>query len=219
MQYIDFHTHTIPDDKQHVRAIVSCVAPEPLEKYENGNLFSYGIHPWYTNGQDLGKLLENVREMAHFNKVVAIGEAGLDKVKGPPMGEQKKIFCYHIEISEAMKKPLIIHSVKANNEVLRLRKKMSPLQPWILHGFSGHPQEMQQMVEAGFYLSFGPKILYHNNKASESLAKVPDNRFFLETDHTNKAISALYAKAADIRGISLKELESTINKNFKTLFD
>ena len=217
MKYFDFHTHTYPDDSEDITAIISCVAPDPLNKCREGTLLSYGIHPWYIMGHNEDQLIAQVNEAAHFSKVVAIGEAGLDKVKGPAMGFQKKLFCRQIEISEMVKKPLIIHSVKANNEVLKLRKDWSPQQPWVIHGFTGHPQEMEQLVEAGFYLSFGPKILYPSHKAAESLREIPEDRLLLETDHTNKSILRVYDKAAGIRDVSVEKLAETVEKNFNRL--
>ncbi len=217
MKYFDFHTHTYPDDQEDITAIISCVAPDPLSECREGALLSYGIHPWYILGHDEDKLISQVNEAAHYSKVVAIGEAGLDKGKGPAMGFQKKLFCRQVEISEAVKKPLIIHSVKANNEILSLRKNWNPQQQWIIHGFSGHPQEMEQFVKAGFYLSFGPKILYPSHKAAESLKKIPEDRLLLETDHTNKSILRVYDKAAKIRSISLEKLTEVIEKNFNRL--
>ncbi|WP_291861378.1 TatD family hydrolase [Marinilabilia sp.] len=217
MKYIDFHTHTYPDQPDKITAILSCVAPEPLTSFKNGILLSYGIHPWYIEGQDPEKLMAQVKEAAHYNRVVAIGEAGLDKVKGPPIDVQKRLFSQQIEISELVRKPLIIHTVKANNEVLLFHKNFAPKQPWIIHGFSGHPQEMEQFVGAGFYLSFGPRILYQEHKAAESLKQIPADKFLLETDHTNKSILRVYEKAAEIRGISLKKLAFTIENNFNAL--
>jgi TatD DNase family protein len=162
MKYLNFHTHIAPDDPENIGTIISCVAPEPLQQCTQNMWLSYGIHPWYTHGQDLNTLLEAVKKAASNPNVLAIGEAGIDKVRGPALGMQEKIFYQQIKISEKYHKPLIIHSVKANNEIMHLRKNMSPTQPWVLHGFGGHPQEMQQFIDAGFYLSFGPKILYPN---------------------------------------------------------
>jgi len=219
MKYINFHTHTEPENPDTEIAIVSCVAPEPLQEGPEGVWFSYGIHPWYIHGQDIDALLNKVKKIAANHKVIAIGEAGLDKIKGPALGLQKKIFCQQVDISEDIKKPLIIHSVKANNEILNLHKKMTPSQPWVIHGFSGHPQEMEQFVKQGFYLSFGPKILYHqNNKAAESLERIPGENLFLETDHTNKSISALYIRGAEIRNTTVEKLGNSIEENFDRLF-
>lgn len=217
MKYVNFHTHSSPEDQINITAIISCVAPEPLQECPNGVLLSYGIHPWYIHGHDLDQLMIKVEKAAGNSHVVAIGEAGLDKLKGPALGLQKKIFCRQIDISESSKKPLIIHSVKANNEVLKLKKEMSPSQAWILHGFNGHPQEMEQFVNAGFYLSFGPRILYPDHNAAESLQQIPSDKFFLETDHTNKSIKALYERAAEIRHVTVCALEQTIWGNFETL--
>jgi len=218
MKYINFHTHAEPDEPISIKAIISCVAPEPLQECSETMWLSYGIHPWYTHGDDVNGLIKAVEAAALDKRVLAIGESGIDKVKGPALGFQEKIFYKQISISEKYKKPLIIHSVKANNEILQIHKEIAPLQPWILHGFGGHPQEMQQFIDAGFYLSFGPRILYPDGKVAESLRNVPSDRFFLETDHTNKSIIAIYQKASTIKDIPEEELKETINKNFETIF-
>lgn len=218
MRYINFHTHYPPADTKPEIAIVSCVAPEPLQQCPPGIWLSYGIHPWYILHSNMTNLIEKVKTLAHNQQVIAIGEAGLDKLRGPAMDIQRQIFCQQIDISETTQKPLIIHSVKANNEILSLRKKRKPLQPWIIHGFNGPPQEMEQLIKEDFYLSFGPRIFYSDSKAANSLKAIPSDRFFLETDHTNKSISALYLRAAEIRGISTQELEEIIENNFRRLF-
>ncbi|MFW5753723.1 MAG: TatD family hydrolase [Marinilabiliaceae bacterium] len=219
MPFINFHTHICADDPDQTTAIISCVSPEPLPACPKRTWLSYGIHPWYIQGHDTSILLEKVRDTAPDPRVLAIGEAGLDKIRGPAFDIQRKIFSQQIEISEQTGKPLIIHSVKAHHEVLHMRKTLTPHQPWILHGFSGPPQEAEQLVRRGFYLSFGPKILFDGGKAQLSLRRVPDDRFFLETDHSNKSIIALYEKAAEIREISTEQLQETIKSNFYHLFD
>jgi TatD DNase family protein len=196
------------------------VAPEPLPDCPQNVWLSYGIHPWYIQGHDhITKLIGIVKETASNPRVLAIGEAGLDKVRGPAFDVQKKIFNRQIEISEQTGKPLIIHSVKANPEILHMRKTLEPRQPWILHGFNGPPQEAEQLIRGGFYLSLGPRILLTGGKLQASLEQIPDDRFFLETDHSHKSIVALYEKAAEIRGISNDEMQEKICRNFNQLFN
>ena len=219
MQYINFHTHLYPDDSGQLTAIISCVSPEPLPDCNQHTWLSYGIHPWYLRGPDTSALLEKVQETATDQRVLAIGEAGLDKLRGPAFDLQRNIFSQQIDISEQTGKPLIIHSVKTNHEVLHMRKTLKPLQPWILHGFSGPPEEAEQLINGGFYLSFGPNILFEGGKAQSSLEQVPEDRFFLETDHSNKSIFAIYEKAAEIRKINTENLKETICTNFYNLFD
>ena len=219
MTYINFHTHLYPDNPEQTTAIISCVAPEPLPECPRNTWLSYGIHPWYLQGHDISALLNKVKETATDPRVLAIGEAGLDKIRGPAFDFQRKIFSQQIDISEKAGKPLIIHSVKANHEVLHMRKTLKPRQPWILHGFSGPPQEAEQLIGGGFYLSFGPKILFDEGKAQVSFQQMPEGRFFLETDHSNKSILALYEKGAEIREVTPEKLKETINRNFYNLFD
>ncbi|MGM0376507.1 MAG: TatD family hydrolase [Bacteroidota bacterium] len=219
MPYINFHTHLYPDDPAQTTVIISCVAPQPLPECPKDTWLSYGIHPWYLQGHETSALLEKVKEYATDPRVLTIGEAGLDKNRGPAFDFQRKIFSQQIDISEQTGKPLIIHSVKANHEVLHMRKTLKPRQPWILHGFNGPPQEAEQLVRDGFYLSFGPAILFNGRKAQASFQQVPEDRFFLETDHSNKSIFALFEKAAEIREVTLERLKENTTRNFYNLFD
>ncbi len=218
MNWIDFHTHRMPGEVKGVRAIISCVAPEPVPVCPEGAWLSYGIHPWYIKGQDVGHLVELVEKAAKKECVLAVGEAGLDKERGPDMALQKELFVHQVDISERYKKPMIIHSVRANSEILSLKIHLKAVQPWVLHGFSGHPQEIEQMTKAGFYFSFGPKIMYPQGKAAEALKHAPAERFFLETDHTNKSIVPLYARAAEIREVTVYDIKQQVNENFHELF-
>ena len=111
MEYINFHTHIVPDKTVNSKAIISCVAPEPLQECSDSMWLSYGIHPWYTHGEDVNELIKAVEQAALDKRVLAIGESGIDKVRGPALGFQQKIFYQRINISEQHKKPLIIHSV------------------------------------------------------------------------------------------------------------
>jgi TatD DNase family protein len=218
MKWIDFHTHQMPESGNGVNAIVSCVSPEPVPACREGSWLSYGIHPWYITGHDVFHLLEQVEVAVARPCVLAVGEAGLDKVRGPNMQLQLELFIHQMDISERHGKPMIIHSVRANNELLNLRKHLRASQPWVLHDFSGSPQEIDQLSAAGFYFSFGPRILYPNGNASASLLHVPAQRFFLETDHTNKSIVPLYSRAAEIREVSLYDIKQQVGDNFKALF-
>ncbi len=218
MKWIDFHTHQKPALNEGVNGIVSCVAPEPIPAFPKGVWFSYGIHPWYINGHDVFHLIEQVEAALANSCVLAVGEAGLDKVRGPELRLQLELFIHQVDLSERYEKPLIIHSVHANSELLSLRKHIGATQPWVLHGFSGPSEEVDQLSKAGFYFSFGPKIFYPDGKAARALKYVAANRFFLETDHTNKSIVSLYSKAAEIREVAAYDIKYQINSNFKELF-
>lgn len=164
MMIADAHSHTLTN-----HAIVS---RSPGEERPEGYLYSVGVHPWDTapfNNEELDSA-------ARQSNVVMIGETGLDKLKGPSMDEQKRLLITHIELSEQLHKPLLLHCVKAFNELLTLRKEMRPTQPWIIHGFRGKPQQALQLTASGLYLSLGAKF------NAETAAVIPDDRLLIETD-------------------------------------
>lgn len=150
----ELHAPTYPDSKQ------------PL---------SVGLHPWWIT-PDWENDFRQVERWSHNSQVKWIGETGLDKNKGPLLSIQKEVFLAHIHLSESIKKPLLIHCVKAIDEVLKIKKGINPKQLWIFHGFRGKPQQMHQLLNAGFHISFGPKF----NR--ESLLSCPIECRYLETD-------------------------------------
>jgi TatD DNase family protein len=89
---------------------------------------------------------------------------------------QTNIFLHHVELSERLEKPLTIHCVRAFDRMLMLRKQLRPTQPWVIHGFRGKPELAQQLLAAGFDLSFG--TLFN----AESFNLCPPERRFTETD-------------------------------------
>ena len=169
--------------------------------------YSVGIHPWYIDK----KLMPDVRRLATLPIVVAIGETGLDKNTAKNQDDfslQKEIFAEHILLSEEVKKPLIIHCVKAWDELLSIRKTTKPSMPWIIHGFRGNATLATQLLNAGLYLSFS---INHNVEA----LKVTWNkgRLFAETDNAEINIRKVCTTIADNLGISINELLDEIEKN------
>ena len=88
-------------------------------------------------------------------RVIALGEAGLDKCCHVPFALQEEAFRMMGSFSEQHCLPLIIHAVKVYNELIALKKEIHPSQPWIVHGFRGKKELAQSLVRQGFYLSFG----------------------------------------------------------------
>lgn len=129
-----------------------------------------------------------------------------------PLAQQEDAFRRHVSESEQAGKPLVIHCVKTLEEILRVRKEMQPVQPWVMHGFRGKPQQLQSLLSAGIYVSFG----LHYNK--ESLVLCPLEMMFLETDDIAAPIEPLYKEVAQIKGISEVALRKKIWENANKLF-
>ena len=205
MFYIDFHTHRVPASKD-VIAIVD-------------GRDTWGVHPWNSLPQPLQRRGEWKRFIVppSFGGAgggfLAIGECGLDGLRGPSMERQEEVFIRQIKLSEEVEKPLIIHCVKALDRLLQLRKEHHPTQPWMFHGFRGKPQQLRSLLEAGFFVSFG---FTHNE---ESLRICPIDRLLLETDDDERhSITELYNNVADKRGLEMTNLVKMMAENYRAFF-
>ncbi len=138
---------------------------------------------------------------------IAIGECGLDKLCETSFDLQTRTFRQMIELSEQYEKPLIIHCVKAFDELISLKKEYLPKQPWVIHGFRGNPIQAKQLIQQGFCLSFGPK---HN---IETIKNVPLWAVFTETDDSDCSIDEVYRLVASELNISVEELAGNIRNN------
>lgn len=194
----DIHTHHFPPIGQ--RAIYNIRIDEyNFEFVRQKNLYySAGIHPW-----DIEKANEDWLEKLYNTlldkDVIAVGECGLDKNIETDYEHQAQLFLYHIQLSEELLKPLIIHCVGYFNELIELRKKLNPSQDWIVHGFRGKPQLAEQLLKAGFYLSFGEKF------NPESVRICPLNRLLIETDESQLPLLTIYQNITQIKDFTINE--------------
>jgi TatD DNase family protein len=169
---------------------------------------------------DLARAETWLREQSEYPAMLAIGEAGLDKLCDTPWTEQTAAFDLCIELAIQLKKPLIIHCVRAYEEVLQQLRRHSflPAGKAVFHGFNKHPHTAAMLLKTGCYLSFGAALLRSNSHAAEALQQTPADRFFLETDDKDVFIQEIYARAAAIRDINEGILASEIRQNAITIF-
>lgn len=191
------------------REIVSCNASSSSP---DDGFLSVGIHPWTLTEENADTQWQTLRKAVEDKQVVAIGEGGLDKIKGPSFELQLSLLKKQIALSEEKELPLILHCVKAFNELIRLKRELKPRQPWILHGFRGKEALAADCVRHGFHLSFGE----HFQK--EALKCVPIERLFIETDESRKPVESICESIAEVRRIYPDELKENIYKNVKNVF-
>jgi TatD DNase family protein len=219
MVYINIHCH-------HYEKIPGIIQVQNLfhseleqAKINDDKFFSIGIHPWHTKEVDLNSALSKIGECAKLKNVVAIGECGLDKLKGADIETQKEIFISQTQISKKLQKPLIIHCVKALEEIVLLKKQLKPTVPWIIHGFRQNGEIAKRLVEAGFYLSFGIHLTKGNPELNSIFSNLPEGSFFLETDDEESSkINLVYESAAKTRNTTVEKIASIQNKNFIDCF-
>lgn len=141
--------------------------------------YSIGVHPWSTEHmtvEDIDKAINELENKAINDRVVAIGECGFDRLRGGNHEIQEYAFRRQVGISEKLEKPLIIHNVRATDDLIRIKKELKPKQLWIIHGHRGKKTITQQLLSHGFALSLGK----HYN--AEAAAIIPEELKYYETD-------------------------------------
>lgn len=206
--FINIHTHRISSHSKGLE-IHDSLLENSTAKY-----FSAGIHPKFASVSSL--LLSNLEERLSSQNCIAIGECGLDKIIDVPFELQQICFEQQIALSENLKLPLILHCVKAWNEVLALRKKWQPSQPWIFHGFR-KTTLLDSVLADKMYLGIGAAIL-HDQKLQEALEQIPLEKLFLETDDSTRTIEEIYHQVAKLKNIEVELLEETLEANFNHVF-
>ena len=215
--FVDIHTHTAkPADN-----LIQMVNLDLETSCPDQGYYSYGIHPWALDnaGFQLEETFALLEERLQYPNVLALGEAGLDKMHKESFEQQIAVFERQIELSEALQKPMILHDVKSHNEILALRKKHKAKQPWILHGFNGTEQDIRQLTGQGLYLSIGESLLHSERKIYNSFKYIDLGYLFLETDMAEIGIEKVYETAAKLLEIDLLELQTRIFANFARLFE
>lgn len=215
MEFYDVHTHQIfhedSDDPYH--SCIFDVYPLEFEVAKDAykrHAFSCGIHPWYS--EDSENQMAYLFEIAANPRVIAIGETGLDRLKGPSFDIQIPVFKKHIELSEKLSKPVIIHCVKAWEELMQIRREVRPTQPWIIHGYRSKPELSKRLVKEGFLFSIGDNINV------DSIQLIPLNLLFCETDEGEMSIRDVYRQAASALNIPLGELAEAVADNVRRVF-
>ena len=208
MSYLLLDIHTHREDGDIGEAIISKM-PRELA-IEPRKWYSVGIHPWYLN--ELDKVdVDLLRRLAEHPQVLAIGEAGFDKKNNYDCDAQLHFFMLQNFLSSCVKKPLIIHMVRAADLVL-WANKFRKQEPWIIHGFRGKEKLAKQLLDAGLYLSFGERYNV------EALRATPLDRLFLETDEATCGIHAVYTKVAIDLEMDVNELKKHVKKNIDRIF-
>ena len=215
--YIDIHSHNSKSENG-VFILENLMAHEGIAPLSNKNMaFSVGVHPWFLTKTNMEAQLNFVKRYGNEKSVVAIGEAGFDKLKGVLMELQIKVFEEQVRISETLKKPLIIHCVRGWDELLASYQKMNPQMPWLIHGFRGKKELAHQLISKGMYLSIWYEFA-SKPESSELLRNIPYDKLFLETDGSGVNIRDIYKKAADDLYLSVDELKEKIAANYRRVF-
>ena len=214
MQFINLHTHHHSNQSN----TFELVNQYPLEYHSSIPYYSMGIHPWFIKEATLDQEFEILTQKIQDKNCLAIGECGLDKRIDVPLDLQKAVFERQLLLAQHVQKPVIIHCVAAFDELIECTKRLQIKVPIIVHGFSKNSQLANQLIQQGFYISFG-KYLFQMPNLASVLNQIPEERFFLETDTALQTIEDVYQLVAKSKGISVPALQEKVKQNFESIFN
>lgn len=213
VMFLDVHTH-------HAIAYPDVLAIENryngFDEPVAGRYVSMGLHPWYIREETLSADFEKLQRYVAQPGVLGVGECGLDKLAATDWDTQCRAFEWQIALAEALRKPLVIHCVKAFQECLALLKQTSV--PVMFHGINNRLSVVRPVIDAGYFLSFGKTLLHPNAAILETFRAVPLEQLFLETDDGPIHIREIYKTAAQLRNIPEKEIALQLESNFSKVF-
>lgn len=205
---LDIHTHRAAPQPE---GIISLRLREDsdLTIIDENQLYSVGIHPWDTLQNPTPAEFSQLEKLAELPQTAAIGEAGIDLLSHrEALYKQLQIFKRHIEISERLHKPLVIHDVKAHDIILGAQRDLKPKQNWVIHGFRGKAGVAEMLLKAGLYLSFGAEF------NAETLKRMPAEKILAETDESESDIYEIINKISQVRDEDMTGLIASNTRRF-----
>ena len=203
---LDFHTHH-PDAAQ---ALIS-VSPKDSSPTP-GRYYSVGYHPWLpleTLSEDDFALLE---QCARHPQVLAVGETGMDGLRGSDLNVQETVFTRHLRLAAQLHKPVVVHCVSTAQQILAIRRRESlTAVPLAIHGMRGNERVARTWLEEGSYLSYGAR---YTPAVCET---TPRDLLLIETDEAHQTIQEVAATIADVLNCSADEVMALAEANARRL--
>ncbi len=227
---------------QGVKSLLhACVEPSEIpaiksmaDKFQEMR-YSVGVHPLDVNHWKLNTLSVLRKAALDDQRVVAIGELGLDLFKAENLSEQLSILMPQLNLAFELNLPVIVHCRDAAKEMLKVFSKLSKdgcCPKGVMHCWSGNVEEMREFLDLGFYISFSGNVTFKNAiDIHECAKKVPLSSFLVETDspflspvpHRGKRNEPSYVrhvveKISELRGVSFSEIAEKTTQNARELF-
>lgn len=260
--YFDSHCHFDFDNFEPDRAevwqrcneaginqlLIPGVAPDqwPLaakiaRDYE-GLCYAVGLHPWWLkdvfgldqlSSAQLDNMAEQLTNAAQEKGCVAIGECGLDLIRdADSQHAQERVLAMHLEVAQQLELPIVIHSVKAHNPLIRLLKDHPLERGGVIHAFSGSMEMGEAYWNLGFYLGVGGTITYERaQKTRSAVEQMPLEALLLETDapdmplcghqgerNSPERLPEIARALAELRKQSVEKIAAQTTANSRKLF-
>ncbi len=210
--FIDIHTHNYQSAPKIFRLWNQIIGRDDTKDI----LSSAGIHPWYIQ-QNVKMQLELLTTIVQQKNILAVGECGLDKICDTPFLNQINVFSKQIALANEIEKPLIIHCVRAYDQVIEQLKQHKNKVPVLFHGVNKKYALIESLHQKGYYTSLGAYILqgYHD----DTIKYVDLSKIFLETDDLSTNIEDIYYYFCRVRNITIEQLQYQLIQNVSNVFN
>lgn len=220
------------------KIIVPCAYPKDVDKIftlvnKYDELYGLlGVHPSEVKDWD-DSLIDKIKEYAKSEKVVGIGEIGLDYYWDKSFNDlQKEIFIKQIKLANELNLPVCVHDREAHKDSFDILKEYNKGSKVVMHCFSGSAEFARECIKEGWYLALGGVVTFKNAvKMKEVAVEIPLDRLLLETDapyltpvpYRGKENQPAYVKfaaeeIAKLRGISFEEVAAVTSHNAESVY-
>lgn len=199
---LDIHTH-------RADATDALIATNPLQfDPQPGLWYSVGFHPWLEIDKLSEKDFELLERCARHRQVLAIGETGMDRMRGADLDVQAAVFIRHMQLAHDLGKPVVTHCVRAAKDILAARRKVLLNEvTLIIHGMRSNEHVARTLLDDGCYLSYGR----HFNP--EALCTTPLDRLLIETDEAPVTIIEVAEQIALALHLTTEQIISQATAN------
>lgn len=206
MDILDFHTHRLDAKGALISVDPRHFDPQP------GLWYSVGFHPW----DDVITLTDDdfnqLERCARHPQVLAIGETGMDALRGGDLVTQADVLIRHLELAHDLGKPVVVHNVRCTQEILAARRQAGPATVTLaIHGMRGNEHVARTLLDAGCYLSYGARF------NPEALRSTPLDRLLIETDDASVNIQEVADAVAAVLQVSRDHVTKTAAGNAQRL--
>lgn len=205
---LDFHTH-------HLDAADALIAVDPrdLDPVE-GRYYAVGYHPWH----DVARLTDEdfalLERCARHPQVLAVGETGMDALRGGGLDVQANVFVRHLQVAREVGKPVVAHCVRTAQQIIAARRRAGLDDvPLAIHGMRGNEHVARMLLDAGCYLSFGARF---NPRAVQV---TPLERLLIETDEEAITIGEVAARVAAALNVPVGRIKQAAAGNAQRLLN
>ncbi len=176
----------------------------------------FGVHPWAVSEYpDLMLLEQLLREQIEQSRPDFIGECGLDLLKDN-FEYQQAVFELHLRLAGEYHKPVVIHCVRAYNQLLMLLAKAQLRVPLLVHAYNGNSELARQLIKKGAYLGIGSIIMNANSQLLKSIMRIPLDNILIESDAPYMPISTKELSSSDDCEIYLQQLVRLLKQDVET---